>query len=342
MASQQGPQAPTSTDIEAQNLIQDAREPKDDDLKEGKVSTWECLVTGAFCIGFLCVGPVLILANRHIMKDVGFDFPIFVSGIGQVASAVGAYVVTRQMQWYPLEKQDVVTRAFFINNMLPVAACSAATLIFGNYVYLHLSVSLIQMLKAFTPVITLAMLAALSIEYPTTKIVFCVVMITVGTCLTTTGEVNFSFIGMIHMLFAMITEGIKLVFSQKLLSNHKFHAFEALYNFAPATAAIMFLCSVILEFPRLLASGKYVLIFENLPLFLLAGVSGFFVNIATFFVIKRTNAVMIKVMSTARNAGLVFISVLFYGEIVTSTQGLGYLCCLVFFGLYNYYKMNKL
>ena len=35
-------------------------------------------------------------------------------------------------------------------------------------------------------------------------------------------------------------------------------------------------------------------------------------------------------------------SAVFLGELITPTQTFGYAVCLAFFGLYNYYKMNKL
>ena len=41
-------------------------------------------------------------------------------------------------------------------------------------------------------------------------------------------------------------------------------------------------------------------------------------------------------------AGLVLFSALFLGDEITATQAVGYAICLFFFGLYNYYKMNKM
>lgn len=56
---------------------------------------------------------------------------------------------------------------------MPVGACHAATLAFGNAVYLHLSVAFIQMLKAFTPVIVLVVVVAAGMERPTRQYVAC-------------------------------------------------------------------------------------------------------------------------------------------------------------------------
>ena len=45
----------------------------------------------------------------------------------------------------------MITRGFYFRNLLPIGAAMAITLATGNAVYLFLPVSLIQMLKAFTP-----------------------------------------------------------------------------------------------------------------------------------------------------------------------------------------------
>ncbi len=45
--------------------------------------------------------------------------------------------------------------SFTLTHLLPVAASFAATLFLGNFAYLGLSVAFIQILKAFTPAVTL-------------------------------------------------------------------------------------------------------------------------------------------------------------------------------------------
>lgn len=49
-------------------------------------------------------------------------------------------------------------------NVVPVGACQALTLALGNAAYLYLTVSFIQMLKAFTPVVVLAIGILFKIE----------------------------------------------------------------------------------------------------------------------------------------------------------------------------------
>ena len=74
-------------------------------------------------------------------------------------------------------------------------------------------------------------------------------------------------------------------------------------------------------------------------LFCLSAVVGFLVNIATFLVIKATNSVTLKVLGTARNAGLVLVSSWLYKEAITPLEGWGYAISLLFFAAYNYCKI---
>jgi hypothetical protein len=52
----------------------------------------------------------------------------------------------------------------YLQNVVPVGVCQAATLALGNSVYMFLTVSFIQMLKAFTPVMVLAVGVLFQVE----------------------------------------------------------------------------------------------------------------------------------------------------------------------------------
>ena len=111
---------------------------------------------------------------------------------------------------------------------------------------------------------------------------------------------------------------------------------EGLYYMAPICTFWMWGLAAVLELPAVLSRGHLALLPQHAPTFALAMVLGFAVNVASFLVIKRTSSVMLKLMGTARNAGLVLFSATFLGETITPTQAVGYAICLGFFGLYNY------
>ena len=75
-------------------------------------------------------------------------------------------------------------------NTLPCPSCSCCPCRSGNQVYLYLTVAFIQMLKAFTPVITMFALFLARLEEPTAKMIAAVCSVAAGTALAAYGEVG--------------------------------------------------------------------------------------------------------------------------------------------------------
>jgi hypothetical protein len=96
--------------------------------------------------GLMAVSSGLILLNSHLLSH-GFHFPMALAGLGMAFSGLASFLVCRVFRL--VEARRAVTPRFM-----------ALTLHFGNLVYLHLTVSFIQMLKAFTPIITMLFLFA--------------------------------------------------------------------------------------------------------------------------------------------------------------------------------------
>mmetsp|Transcript_15323 Transcript_15323/g.47460 ORF Transcript_15323/g.47460 Transcript_15323/m.47460 type:complete len:333 (+) Transcript_15323:304-1302(+) len=291
---------------------------------------------------YMTVGPCLILVNKAILDTYGFPYPMLVSGLGQASSAVGATIVVKVLEWQPLSEQaKAMTWVFYRKNMVVVGAAFASSLCFGNAGYIYLTVSFVQILKAFTPCVVVAGLYLANVEKPTLRVALSVLGMSLGTVFASLGEAHFVLKGFIIMCFAETSEATRLVLTQRLLCNLRFGAFEGLYLMAPVCTAWMWGLAMFIEVPRLLERGDQRVLAERWYVFLGAAVLGFAVNVASFLVIKRTSSVMVKILGTARNAGLVLLSALVMGEEVTAQQAAGYALCLGFFGAYNYYKMTE-
>ena len=75
-------------------------------------------------------------------------------------------------------------------------------------------------------------------------------------------------------------------------------------------------------------------------IFFAASFMGLGVNYLIYLVIQATSSLTMKVLSTIRNIGIIFIGVAAYGEIVTFNQGLGYTIALIGFAGYNAAQMG--
>jgi hypothetical protein len=121
---------------------------------------------------------------------------------------------------------------------------------------------------------------------------------------------------------------------------------EGQYFIAPISALWLFSASAIMELPRAMEPINWrravATLHADPMLFLSSAALGFGVNICTFLVIKSTNSVTLKVLGTARNAGLVLVASWMYNEHITRLEATGYGISLLAFGAYNYYKLYGL
>ena len=127
--------APAASDEDDREpLIKDGaeeKEEKDKEAKEEKTFT-SMVITLIYCLIYLLVGPALILVNKQLLKDAGFGYPMMVSGLGQAASAIGAFVSIRLLGVQPLQHEQSMSWTFYLQNMMVVGGATAASLCFGN------------------------------------------------------------------------------------------------------------------------------------------------------------------------------------------------------------------
>lgn len=165
--------------------------------------------------------------------------------------------------------------------------------------------------------------------------VFSVLVICVGTAIASFGEGTPNPVGLLLMFSAEAAEALKLVLTQKLLQRLKFGVIESQYFMAPVSAVWLFSASGITELPTAYEANAISIVFENPGMFCLAACLGFCVHIVSSLVIRATNSVTLKVLGTARNAGLVLFSALFLDEMIAPMEWTGYSISLVGFAAYN-------
>lgn len=313
------------------------------EVEEGGLTRWIYLIKSMLaCVVYLAVGPALILINRHILKEVGFNFPMALSGLGLVGASLTATVLIKVVRLVEPQHRHLVTPQFMLYNLAPIGATMAGTLACGNAVYLYLPVGFIQMLKAFTPTVTLLMLFLLQIERPSALVSMTVIGMCAGTAAATVGTTDFNLVGLLIMLSSETCEALRLVLTQKLLQNNNFGVVEGQYYMAPVSFMWLISASAILELPRAIQSGAWRAPLNHPGPFLLSLALGAVVNYCAAAVIKLTNSVTLKVLSTARNASLVLVSSMVLGEHITQLEMVGYTISLISFGLYNYFRIRKL
>jgi len=297
------------------------------------------------CGVYMLAGPALILLNKQTLHDLNFPYPIILSASG----VCFALVISRICYGLGLIKMTqpelVDSPKFRYGTAWPIGALSAATLALGNASYVYLSVATCQMLKAFTPAITLMMLFAFRIESPSLAEMACVLLITIGTIGTTQGEIALSPIGLALQLSANVAESVRIVLSQQLLADMRLPLLEMQYHVAPPQLICLVLSSALFEL-RDKADREAALsaLVANPLTFAAGGALGLGLLVAGLLAVKIAGSVAVKLLGIARGAALVLFEAVRAtndSDRPSAMQACGYTTSLLGFLLYTWLRIRQ-
>ena len=285
------------------------------------------------------VSNALVLLNRHILVELNFKCPVLLTSFGQMFTFF-AVCVTRAVRPATVPDRDDVTPRFWILHCLPIGLFSCGTLALGQMPYYTLSVSYVQMLKAFTPVLTLLFSLMFRLEKFSWPLVLSVGIIAGGTGFSALGEINFAWEGTLFMLGSIVCEAMKLVLSQILLQGLAMAPTESLYYMTPATISFLVFFSVTTE-SKLYVENALPIIINNPGLFTIAATLGFGVNLTSMAVVKLLSGLWLKIIVQAKGAVLMLMSVILLGDTITSVQLVGYATCVTGFAYHTKLKLSS-
>jgi len=284
---------------------------------------------GIIAILFCIVGPGLIVLNKYLMQNMSFPYPIAVSNLGMASSVV----FSRVCHYYgivEIKKQEALEGRNYYTRVMLVGLAHATTLIFGNWVYLYLGMGLVQMLKAFSPVMLLSTQVCMNIgKPPTIPVVVALLTICFGTCITCLGSLTWNYTGLVIMIVSIFAESVRLALTQFFLQDLKLGVIEGMYYMAPASSFWLFLASIFLEAPLIMKEEGWVgKLWSISYMFVAAGIMGLIVNFVSYSFIRLTSSLTLKVVTSVRNIAVIFIGIIFFAEQVTMVQFFGYTVAL--------------
>jgi hypothetical protein len=266
-------------------------------------------------------------------------FPMMVTGMGQVFSAVGGWGLARLGV---MSLRPTPSPREFLFKLSPIILNTAGTMFTGNVAYLYLSVAFIQILKAFTPAVTMILCLAMGVETLSLALVASILLIALGTSaavLIESGTPAFSLYGFLCFMLSSATEAGRVVAAEILLGAERYNTAEALVFIGGPAALALMAGAAVWEGPGIMAGGLQLVLDHPLSFFNAFFIS-FLVNLTCFFAIQNTSSLTFKVAGCVKNVIVVWYGVLLQGEVVTGLQMLGYLVSVLGFALYSHLKMS--
>ncbi|PSR81076.1 triose-phosphate transporter family-domain-containing protein [Coniella lustricola] len=285
---------------------------------------------------WITLSSSIIIFNKWILTTAKFDFPLFLTTWHQVFGTIMTQCMARFTKTLDSRHRVPMTKETYLRAIVPIGLMFSLTLISGNLAYLTLSVSFIQMLKATTAVAVLLATWAFAIAPPNMKVLGNISIIVVGVVIASLGEIKFEIWGFVYQIGGIVTEALRLVMVQRLLSSgdFKMDPLVSLYYYAPACAVINTVFTLFIEGPRITMASVQSLGFGVL---LANGLVAFFLNVSSVLLIGQTSAVVLTMSGILKDILLVFASMLIFHDPVTGQQFFGYSIALA--GLV-YYKLG--
>ncbi|KAJ6627856.1 triose-phosphate transporter family-domain-containing protein [Mycena sp. CBHHK59/15] len=262
----------------------------------------------------------VILYNNYLFTTLEFKFPVFLVTWHLTFAAVGTRVLQRTTSLLDGTKDINMNKDMLLRSILPIGVLFSGSLILSNSAYLHLSISYIQMLKAFTAVAVLLISWSFRIAEPNRKLALIVGMISFGVALTSTGELRFNLLGFIIQAAAVGFEASRLVMIEILLHGMKMDPLVSLHYYAPICAVFNL---IVLPFTEGLA--PFYQLARIGPLILISNAFvAFFLNVAAVFLVGVGSGLVLTLAGVFKDILLITGSVLLFSAQVSPLQIFGY------------------
>ncbi|KAF8884867.1 TPT-domain-containing protein [Mucidula mucida] len=273
---------------------------------------------------WIVLSSAVIIYNNYLYNTLAFKYPVWLVTWHLTFAAIGTRVLQRTTHLLDGVKDVNMTKDMFVKSILPIGLLFSGSLILSNTAYLYLSVSYIQMLKAFNPVAILLISWTFRIAEPNRKLAVIVFMISCGVALASHGEMHFNLFGFLIQAAAVAFEASRLVMIQILLHGLKMDPLVSLHYYAPVCAAINLLA---LPFTEGLA--PFYELARIGPLILLSNACvAFFLNVAAVFLVGVGSGLVLTLAGVFKDILLITGSVLIFSSAITPLQIFGYAIAL--------------
>ncbi|OBT77578.1 hypothetical protein VF21_04604 [Pseudogymnoascus sp. 05NY08] len=296
--------------------------------KDAGVSLLSRIPSAAYVLNWIFFSTIVILFNKKIISDWGFPYPVLLTCWHLIFATVLTQILARTSTILDGRKTVRMTGKVYFRAIVPIGVLYSLSLVCSNLTYLYLSVAFIQMLKAAAPASVLFVGYAFGTDKYDLKVLLNICAIVFGVGLASYGEIDFSLIGFMYQLGGLIFESIRLIMVQKLLTgkaddpnSYKMDPLVSLYYYAPVCAVMNVFVALFVEMPTfkmadLVQLGPWILIANASAAFLL--------NVASVFLIGKTSSLVLTLCGVIKNVGIVVLSVILWGTIVSGLQWLGY------------------
>ncbi|XP_005404254.1 PREDICTED: solute carrier family 35 member E2-like [Chinchilla lanigera] len=227
----------------------------------------------------------------------------------------------------------------FITTMLFVGLMRFATVVLGLVSLKNVAVSFAETVKSSAPIFTVIMSRMILGEYTGLPVNLSLLPVMGGLALCTATEISFNLLGFSAALSTNIMDCLQNVFSKKLLSGDKYRFSAPELQFYTSAAAVAMLIPAWIFFMDVPVIGRREGSFRYSPdvvlLLLTDGALFHLQSVTAYALMGKISPVTFSVASTVKHALSIWLSIIVFGNKITSLSAVGTVLVTVGVLLYN-------
>ncbi|XP_054983535.1 LOW QUALITY PROTEIN: solute carrier family 35 member E2A-like [Sorex araneus] len=233
----------------------------------------------------------------------------------------------------------------FILAMFFVGLMRFAMVVLGLVSVKNVAVSFAETVKSSAPIFTVITSSMILGEYTGLLVNLSFIPVMGGLALCTATEISFNILGFSAALSTNIMDCLQNVFSKKLLSGDKYRFSAEELQFYTSAAAVAMLVPpwvFFMDLPVIGRSGRSISYSQDVVVLLLLDSVLFHLQSVTAYVLMgKVSPVTFRVASTVKHALSIWLSILIFGNKVTSLSAIGTVLVTVGVLLYNRDKQHQ-
>jgi len=275
----------------------------------------------------------------------GFPFPVLMTLINFVTKALFASFFIHIISPRPGLR---LTWDQWRTMALPVSFSMAGDVSASNLSLLTISLSFYTMVKPFQLVFVLIFAVAMGLEKPSMALAATIVVISVGTALASSGELEFSWVGFLLVIASTVLSGFRWAMSQKLLQGvgqgleEPLDPIATMYITLPAASAALLPLFLAVEAEALMRSDFWELHpgvwLPLVGVMLGTGVLSFMLILLELQLVQMTSSLTCSIAGVFKELCLIAASVLCFGDSVSLLNIAGVSTSFAGVFLYNWQR----
>nr|GMD05880.1 UDP-galactose transporter 1 [Ipomoea batatas] len=278
----------------------------------------------------------VIIMNKWIFQKLDFKFPLTVSCIHFICSAIGAYLVIKVLKLKPVIVVDPEDRW---RRIFPMSFVFCINIVLGNVSLRYIPISFMQTIKSFTPATTVILQWLVWGKHFDWRIWASLIPIVGGILLTSVTELSFNIFGFCAALVGCLATSTKTILAESLLHGYKFDSINTVFYMAPYATMILAVPALVLEGSGVIEwLNSHPVLLPSLAIIIGSGVLAFCLNFSIFYVIHSTTAVTFNVAGNLKVAVAVTCSWLIFRNPISALNAIGCTVTLIGCTFYGYVR----